>query len=911
MISAPAAAVKNIKNAAVKSSKFRLLEKFIMAQQQPLPRAYESADVEKKWFPEWEKANCFHGDPKSGKPGYSIVIPPPNVTGILTLGHVLNNTLQDILCRRARMKGFEVCWFPGTDHAGIATESRVVKYLKETENVTRDELGRDEFIKRVWQWKEEFGGKIIRQLRTLGCSCDWERERFTMDEGLSAAVRKVFIELYNKGYIYRGQRMINWCPAAKSALSDEEVIYKDVPGKFYYFSYPLADGSGSLSIATTRPETMFGDTAVAVHPDDPRYKHLIGKMVKLPLTDREIPIVGDQHADPTKGTGCVKITPGHDPNDFEVGRRCGLEVMNIMNPDASLNELCPAEFVGLDRFAARELCVKRMEELGLLEKIEDITHSVGYSERGNVPIETLVSAQWFCKMGELAKPAIEAVKTGKIKFYPERWSKTYFHWMENIQDWCISRQLWWGHRIPAWYNEKGEVYVGETAPEGDNWKQEVDVLDTWFSSWLWPFSIMGWPNGGKEEMEKFYPTNDLVTGPDIIFFWVARMIMAGCEFTGKIPFKNVYFTSIIRDDLGRKLSKSLGNSPDPLDVIKEYGADALRFSITYIAPIGMDIKYSNEKCEIGRNFANKLWNACRFRQMHGDCSADCRNLPQGELSSDENWMLAKLDKATEIIENELENFRFHAAAHALYDLVWSDFCDWFVEAEKVPLRAGGEDKERALAVLDYALFRILKLLHPFMPFITEELAHRMGFIEEGKFLMYEEYPTSSSNRSDAELAALTDDKFELVRAGRFLRANYNISDGKKLNYHVKAEGAAAEFLKKELASLKSLLNAENIEISNEAFDIAAHGAAASQTVASGVISLPLADLIDLDAEAARLKKQMADLEKWIAGTKGRLANEKFVNSAPAQVVADTRSKLAELEAKAAQTAELLATLTGK
>ena len=911
MISAPAAVAKNIKNAAVKSSKFRLLEKFIMAQQQPLPRAYESADVEKKWFPEREKANCFHGDPKSGKPGYSIVIPPPNVTGILTLGHVLNNTLQDILCRRARMKGFEVCWFPGTDHAGIATEARVVKYLKETENVTRDELGRDEFIKRVWQWKEEFGGKIIRQLRTLGCSCDWERERFTMDEGLSAAVRKVFIELYNKGYIYRGQRMINWCPAAKSALSDEEVIYKDVPGKFYYFSYPLADGSGSLSIATTRPETMFGDTAVAVHPDDPRYKHLIGKMVKLPLTDREIPIVGDQHADPTKGTGCVKITPGHDPNDFEVGRRCGLEVMNIMNPDASLNELCPAEFVGLDRFAARELCVKRMEELGLLEKIEDITHSVGYSERGNVPIETLVSAQWFCKMGELAKPAIEAVKTGKIKFYPERWSKTYFHWMENIQDWCISRQLWWGHRIPAWYNEKGEVYVGETAPEGDNWKQEVDVLDTWFSSWLWPFSIMGWPNGGKEEMEKFYPTNDLVTGPDIIFFWVARMIMAGCEFTGKIPFKNVYFTSIIRDDLGRKLSKSLGNSPDPLDVIKEYGADALRFSITYIAPIGMDIKYSNEKCEIGRNFANKLWNACRFRQMHGDCSADCCNLPQGELSSDENWMLAKLDKATEIIESELENFRFHAAAHALYDLVWSDFCDWFVEAEKVPLRAGGEDKERALAVLDYALFRILKLLHPFMPFITEELAHRMGFIDEGKFLMYEEYPTSSSNRSDAELAALTDDKFELVRAGRFLRANYNISDGKKLNYHVKAEGAAAEFLKKELASLKSLLNAENIEISNEAFDIAAHGAAASQTVASGVISLPLADLIDLDAEAARLKKQMADLEKWIAGTKGRLANEKFVNSAPAQVVADTRSKLAELEAKAAQTAELLATLTGK
>ncbi|MBE6399145.1 MAG: valine--tRNA ligase [Lentisphaerae bacterium] len=881
-----------------------------MMSQEPLPRAYESADVEAKWFPEWEKANCFHGDPKSSKPGYSIVIPPPNVTGILTLGHVLNNTLQDILCRRARMKGFEVCWFPGTDHAGIATEARVVKYLKETENVTRDELGRDEFIKRVWQWKEEFGGKIIRQLRTLGCSCDWERERFTMDEGLSAGVQKVFIELYKKGYIYRGQRMINWCPAAKSALSDEEVIYKDVPGKFYYFSYPLADGSGKLSIATTRPETMFGDTAVAVHPDDPRYKHLIGKMVKLPLTDREIPIVGDQHADPTKGTGCVKITPGHDPNDFEVGRRCNLEVINIMNPDGSLNALCPAEYVGLDRFEARELCVKRMEEAGLLEKIEDITHSVGYSERGNVPIETLVSAQWFCKMGELAKPAIEAVKSGKIKFHPERWSKTYFHWMENIQDWCISRQLWWGHRIPAWYNEKGEVYVGATAPEGDNWKQEVDVLDTWFSSWLWPFSIMGWPNGGKEEMAKFYPTNDLVTGPDIIFFWVARMIMAGCEFTGEIPFKNVYFTSIIRDDLGRKLSKSLGNSPDPLDVIKEYGADALRFSIAYIAPIGMDIKYSNEKCEIGRNFANKLWNACRFRQMQGDCSADCRSLPAGELSADENWMLAKLDAATLTIENELENFRFHAAAHALYDLVWSDFCDWFVEAEKVPLRAGGADKERALAVLDYALFRILKLLHPFMPFITEELAHRMGFVEDGKFLMYEEFPTSASGRSDAQAAVAVDGKFELVRAGRFLRSNYNIADGKKLKFHIKATDAKAlEFLTAQLDSLKSLLNAESIELTLEAFDAAARGAAASQTVTCGVISLPLADLIDVDAEVARLQKQLADLDKWIAGNKARLSNEKFVNSAPAQVVADTRSKLAELEQKAVQTRELLATLT--
>ncbi|MBR1951393.1 MAG: valine--tRNA ligase, partial [Lentisphaeria bacterium] len=493
--------------------------------QEALPRAYEPADVEKKWFPVWENNGDFHGTADSDKPAFSIVIPPPNVTGILTLGHVLNNTLQDILCRRARMKGFEVCWFPGTDHAGIATESKVVKFLKDTENVTRDELGRDEFINRVWQWKKEYGGKIIRQLRTLGCSCDWERERFTMDDGLSDAVKKVFVALYEKGYIYRGQRMINWCPVAKSALSDEEVIYRDVPGKFYYFRYPLAEGDGALIVATTRPETMFGDTAVAVHPDDERYNKLIGKFVKLPLTDRLIPIVGDLHADPTKGTGCVKITPGHDPNDFEVGRRHNLEVMNVMNNDGTLNELCPAEFAGLDRFVARDLCVKKLEEQGLLEKIEDITHSVGYSERGGVPIETLVSSQWFCKMDELAKPAIEAVKSGKIKFYPERWSKTYFHWMENIQDWCISRQLWWGHRIPAWYNdENGEVYVGMDAPTAPGkWRQEEDVLDTWFSSWLWPFSVMGWPEKTKE-LEKFYPTNDLVTGPDIIFFWVARMI---------------------------------------------------------------------------------------------------------------------------------------------------------------------------------------------------------------------------------------------------------------------------------------------------------------------------------------------------------------------------------------------------
>ncbi len=877
-----------------------------------MPKAYEPSDVEKKWYPVWENRKYFHGVPNKDKKPYSIVIPPPNVTGILTLGHVLNNTLQDILARYQRMRGYEVCWFPGTDHAGIATEARVEKYLRKEENTGRDQLGREEFIKRVWQWREEYGGTIIRQLRTLGSSCDWERERFTMDAGLSDAVQKVFVELYNKGYIYRGQRMINWCPVAKSALSDEEVIYRDVAGKFYHFAYPLADGSGSLIVATTRPETMFGDTAVAVNPADERYKHLIGKMVKLPLTDREIPIVGDEHADPTKGSGCVKITPAHDPNDFEVGKRHNLPVINIMNPDATLNDRVPVEFVGLDRFTARDKTVEAMEKAGLLVKIEDITHAVGYSERGEVPIETLVSFQWFCNMKELAKPAIEAVQSGKIKFYPERWSKTYFHWMENIQDWCISRQIWWGHRIPAWYNRDNndEVYVGTTPPTAPGrWEQEEDVLDTWFSSWLWPFSIMGWPEK-TEELKYFYPTDTLVTGPDIIFFWVARMIMAGCEFMGEIPFKNVYFTSIIRDDLGRKLSKSLGNSPDPLDVIATYGADALRFSIIYIAPVGMDIKYSNEKCEIGRNFANKLWNACRFRRMQGEVSETFRELSaevRATLSNDEKWMLAKLDRAVKSINTALKEFQFHSATHEVYELVWSEFCDWFIEAEKLPMRASSESKKRALQVLDYALFRILKLLHPFMPFITEELAHQMGFLADDESIMFETYPESDNSETEfADVVNFVDGKFAMISAARALKANYNLADGRKVKFYIKsADADKSAFLNMEKASVMHLMNASEIEISEVDYDTAANGAAPSILCDLGNIYLPLAGLVDIAEELAKLNKQKADLEKWISASEAKLANEKFVAKAPPQVVADARVNLAEMQEKLARVISLM------
>jgi len=865
-----------------------------MAKQEALPRAYEAADVEKKWFPEWEKAGCFHGDPKSGKPGFSIVIPPPNVTGILTLGHVLNNTLQDILCRRARMKGFEVCWFPGTDHAGIATEARVVKFLKETENVTRDELGREEFINRVWKWKHEFGGKIIRQLRTLGCSCDWERERFTMDEGLSKAVQKVFIQLYNKGYIYRGQRMINWCPAAKSALSDEEVIYKDVAGKFYYFRYPLADGSGYLTVATTRPETMFGDTAVAVHPEDPRFKHLIGKMVKLPLTDREIPIVGDQHADPTKGTGCVKITPGHDPNDFEVGRRCNLEIINMMNPDATLNDKCPAEFVGMDRFAARELCVKRMEEAGLLEKIEDITHAVGYSERGNVPIETLVSAQWFCKMGELAKPAIDAVRNGDIKFYPERWTKTYFHWMENIQDWCISRQLWWGQRIPAYYLPDGQVVVASTESEAlamaqkidanvkaEDLRQDEDVLDTWFSSWLWPISVFDTNKAGHPEAEPnkdlayYYPTNDLVTGPDILFFWVARMIMAGNEFMNDVPFRNVYLTGIVRDKLGRKMSKTLGNSPDPLDLIAKYGADAVRLGMLLCSSAGNDILYDESQIEQGRNFNNKVWNA--FRLVTGwtvDASAQ-----QPEASAVAvKWFENKLSQVVETVEDHFSKFRISDALMTIYKFFWDDFCAWYLEAVK-PAYGAGIDKATYDATIGF-FDALLKMIHPIMPFITEELWQNMAERKPGETIMNQRYPQAKTY--DVDFITAFEMACEAVAGVRNIRQSKNLSPREALELKVK--GAFPSEV------LPVVMKLANVTVSEAEGDMSAAQRFMVRTVEMFV---PLTGLINVEEEVAKLEAELAYQQKFLDSVRKKLSNERFVANAPEAVVAVERKKEAD------------------
>lgn len=882
-----------------------------------IPKAYEPDSIEKKWISLWIDKGYFKGMIDKNKEAYSIVIPPPNVTGILTLGHVLNNTLQDILVRWKRMQGYSVCWFPGTDHAGIATESRVSKHLRETEGKKKHDYGREEFVEKIWEWKKQYGGTIIQQLKNLGCSCDWERERFTLDDGLSLAVRRVFVDLYEKGYIYRGRRMINWCPVSQTALSDEEVIYKEISGNIYHFKYPLTDGSGFIEIATTRPETMLGDTAVAVNPKDKRYKHLVGRTVNLPLTDRKIAIIADELADPKFGTGCVKITPAHDPNDFQVGLRHNLQILNVMNLDATMNEAAGEEFVGLDRFECRQKVLLMMKELGLFIKEEHHKNSIGYSERGDVPIEPRVSEQWFVKMKELAEPAINALKTDKIKFYPHRWTKVYFNWMKNIQDWCISRQIWWGHRIPAWYNDAGEIYVGMEAPTtGGQWRQETDVLDTWFSSWLWPFSVMSWPERTPEQ-EYFYPTSDLVTGPDIIFFWVARMIMAGLEFKKEIPFRNVYFTSIIRDVQGRKLSKSLGNSPDPLDVIANYGADALRFSIIYIAPVGMDIRYSNEKCEIGRNFANKLWNACRFRQMHGPITegySDLTSIDLKKLTSDELWIISHLYRTITKVNGHLGKFSFHMATHDVYEFVWSCFCDWFIEAAKSKIFAGEESKKQVLAVLDYVLFNILKLLHPFMPFITEELAHQMGFIRDSETIMFASYPITDKKiqkilKSQANTISRVDDKFELIKAGRNLKASYNIPTGKKVAFFIKCRDEKVErFLQNELNTLKTLLNAEKINIAKGNVSIEHDGSTPSIVCKTGAIFLSLRGIIDIDAEKEKLLKQKADLETWIGRSKAKLSNEKFVNNAPKDVVASAKEHLAELENKLKSVEEMLQTL---
>jgi valyl-tRNA synthetase len=885
-----------------------------------ISKAYEPQSVEDKWYQFWLDGKFFVADEHSAKPAYSIVIPPPNVTGVLTLGHVLNNTIQDILCRKARMDGKEVLWLPGTDHAGIATQTVVERTLKKSGEIKhRDDLGREKFLERVWEWKEKHGGIIIQQLKKIGASCDWTRERFTMDPEYSRCVQRVFVDLYKKGLIYRGKRMVNWCPASLTALSDEEVTMKEQRGFMYYFKVEVAEAPGTfLTIATTRPETIPGDSAVAVNPNDPRYAHLIGKHVlrplpvELPREQKLIPIIGDEHVDFAFGTGVLKVTPAHDKADFEIGAWHKLAQIEVIDAKGHMNDAAGADLRGLDRFKARKVAVEKLTELGALEKEEPYTNNVGYSERADVPIEPRLSEQWFLKYPSVEKSRAVVAK-GEMKFHPDRWAKVYDHWMGGLQDWCVSRQLWWGHRIPVWYRG-AEVYCGLDTPAGEGWSQDPDVLDTWFSSWLWPFATMGWPEQ-TDTLKKFYPTTDLVTGPDIIFFWVARMIMAGYEYMGDpkfglpdaMPFQNVYFTGIIRDKQGRKMSKSLGNSPDPLDLIAKFGADALRFGVMRAAPFGQDILFDEQNVELGRNFCNKLWNACRFRQMVG--SAD---LPiQGEidpklLSSDDKWILLKLDAAIREVTIALNEYKFSDATAALYRFFWSEYCDWYVEASKAVFF--GEDaarKANTLAVIDFVLSHTVRMFHPFLPFITEELWHGMGYATDipenqgGKTIMFAPWPLPLDDEFKKHFGLAENDekqveaRNELVGQGRNLRRVGNIASNKKVKFIFKPGG---NFPANEIETLKLLLNAEELEVNADYQP--AKGTPAART-GLGELFLPLEGLIDVEAEKARLKKEIEKFEAEIEKAQSKLNNPDFVQKVPVNVFKEHKQRLLEWQNKSA------------
>jgi valyl-tRNA synthetase len=836
--------------------------------------AYEPGTVEPKCYRNWIRDKDFHAKVRSPKPGYAIVIPPPNVTGVLTMGHVLNNTIQDVLARRARMLGNEVLWLPGTDHAGIATQTVVERQLRK-EGKTRFDVGREELIKRIWEWKERHGGIIIEQLKKLGCSCDWARERFTMDPDYTREVRATFVDLYNRGRIYRGKRMVNWDPGSLTALSDEEVEPTPVNGFLYVMRYEIVELPGQfLEIATTRPETLMGDTGVAVNPRDSRYAHLIGKHCWRPFPRAEIPIVGDDAIDVEFGTGVLKVTPAHDKVDFEIGQRHRLEIIDVLNPDGTLNELAGSDFVGVDRFEARKLAVEKLRDLGLLVREEPYEHTVGYSERAKVPIEPRLSEQWFLRYPQVER-TLEAVRSGEIRLRPERWVKNLEHWIENIQDWCISRQVWWGHRIPVWYHrsEPGRLHVATEPPlDPENWEQDPDVLDTWFSSWLWPFATMT-----PSMRQRFYPTKDLVTGPDIIFLWVARMIMAGFEFQGQRPFADVFFTGIIRDSQGRKMSKSLGNSPDPLDLIAKYGADGLRFGLLRIAPHGQDIRFDEKQIEEGRNFANKLWNAFRFRQLQG-ASVD----EQPDVSSLSPYsvkILSQLNQAVDRIERGYADYLFTDIVQTLYDFFWSDFCDWYLEAAKTELQ-NEQERTGTLWVMDRVLSAVIRLLHPFMPHITEELWQRMGYGSGSiQFASVADLRVDLPPADDAVRFATA--VYEATSITRNLRAEYRIASNKKIRIVLKPE------LTGDFTVFGRLCGADPLEAMPD------YQAARGEPVAItpiGQVFLPLEGSVDLDAEKQRLTREIAKLEEELETVRKKLANENFVNRAPAAVVEEHRKR---------------------
>ena len=870
-----------------------------------LAKAYEPQEVEGRIYDFWMKGGYFHAEVDPKKKPYTIVIPPPNITGQLHMGHAWDETLQDILIRWKRMQGYSALWLPGTDHASIATEAKIVEAMRE-EGLSKEDLGREGFLERAWAWKDKFGGRILEQLKLLGSSCDWDRLRFTMDEGCSKAVRHVFVKLYEEGLIYRGERIINWCPNCKTAISDAEVIFEEQQGSFWHLRYPLADGSGYIQLATTRPETMLGDTAVAVHPEDERYKHLVGKNVILPLVNKEIPIVADEYVEMDFGTGVVKITPAHDPNDFEVGQRHNLPVINVMNEDGSINEN-GGKYAGLSGMEARKQIVKDLEEGGYLIKVEPLKHNVGTCQRCHTVVEPRVSTQWFVKMEPLAGPAIDVVKDGAIRLIPDRMEKTYYNWMENIKDWCISRQLWWGHRIPAWYCEDcGETIVSETDEDtcpkcgGKHLHQDSDTLDTWFSSALWPFSTLGWPDN-TPELEYFYPTNTLVTGYDIIFFWVARMIFSGLKHTGKAPFDTVLFHGLLRDSQGRKMSKSLGNGIDPVDVINQYGADALRFTLVTGNSPGNDARYSDEKVAASRNFANKIWNAARFIHMNIDGHDVPCALP-ATLSLEDQWIVSRFNTVAKEVTENLDKFELGMAVSKLYDFIWDDFCDWYIELAKRPL--SGEDQavaQNTRQVLVWVLTHTLALLHPFMPFVTEEIWQSLP--HDGEALIVAPWPQYEEGRAFPQAEAEMKKVMELITAVRTRRSEMNVPPSKKAHLYIETGDTAA--FEAEREAIAKLAYCSAVEI-GESFPQAEGSVTVVTAACRGY--LPMDDLVDKKAETARLTKELEGAKKQLATAEAKLQNEKFISKAPQNVIDGVKDNAAKLREKVRMIEESLAAL---
>jgi valyl-tRNA synthetase len=892
---------------------------------QDIPKHYNPGAVEDKWYSFWEKNDFFHSEPDptdpTGENAYTIVIPPPNVTGVLHMGHMLNNTIQDVLVRHARMLGKNACWVPGTDHASIATEAKVVQKLRK-EGITKADLTRDEFLEHAWEWTDEHGGIILDQLKKLGASCDWQRTRFTLEDDLYESVIDCFIELYDRGYIYRGKRMINWDPEAQTALSDEEVMHREVQSKFYHVSYKIKDGKSkddTVTIATTRPETILADTAVCVNPEDERYRHLIGKTVVIPIVEREVPVIADDYVDPEFGTGCLKITPAHDINDYEIGQKHGLEIIDMLNADGTLSDAAQ-HYVGKDRFEARKLVVKDLKDLGQLVKTEEMTNKLGYSERTDAVIEPRLSLQWFCRMGELAGPALENVENNNVQFHPDKFRNSYRHWMDNIRDWCISRQLWWGQRIPAWYyGEDEDAYViAKTEEEAlekareksgsklsaEDLQQDEDVLDTWFSSWLWPISVFdGIRHPDNEEINYYYPTDDLVTAPEIMFFWVARMIISGYEFRGEKPFSNVYYTGIVRDNERRKMSKSLGNSPDPLELIGQYGADGVRVGMLFSSPAGNDLLFEEQLCEQGRNFANKIWNAFRFLSMNRTEAAeyaDTLHIDKDNLA--DRWMLARLHQTIASVNKNMDSFRINDALRDIYSLIWDDFCDWYIELIKSDEQGANIPPER-LAVGFNFFEALMKLLHPFMPFLTEEIWQRIRSRDTQEALIVASWPELDKTLIAEEDLELFETIQKMISAIRNIRAEFNVAPTTDLDISIKAKDAhTATALQENEWIFRKLQHIGSFDASK---NLSKPETSASSVVEGSELYVPLEGVIDLDKERERIEKEISRLEGFLKSVEGKLNNKQFVDNAPDEVVQREHDKKSDTESSLNKLREIL------